>query len=146
MLGEYGKKQKAESKLPVPKPVSVPTAATTSNVIDGVRFTKIAIICEQSKFESLKQAFAAIGVTGLTVTNVLGCGLPHGTAKYRGIEIEATLLPKVKIDVVVSKIPVETVIQTAKEILYTGNSGDGKIFTYNGENIVRIGTDRKRGA
>jgi Amt family ammonium transporter len=82
-----------------------------------------------------------IGITGMTVTQVLGCGMQKGkTEYYRGIELEMNLLPKVQIEIVVAKVPVRTVIETAKKILYTGNIGDGKIFVYDVENVIKVRT------
>ncbi|MBV4422299.1 P-II family nitrogen regulator [Clostridium tyrobutyricum] len=103
------------------------------------KFTKIDIITSQGKFEELKNALGDIGITGMTVTNVLGCGMQKGHKEYyRGLTMDINLLPKVKVEVVVCEIPVETVVETAKKILYSGNMGDGKIFIYNVENIIRI--------
>ncbi len=82
-----------------------------------------------------------LGVTGMTVTQVMGCGIEKGSGeKYRGVEVDATLLPKVKVEVVVSSIPVDDVIEAAKKTLYTGHIGDGKIFVYNVERVVKIRT------
>ena len=93
------------------------------------------------KFETLKRSLADIGVTGITVTQVLGCGTQRGAAEYyRGTPVEPSLLPKVKVDVVVCKVPVETVITTARKALYSGHIGDGKIFVYNVEDVVRVRT------
>ncbi len=104
-------------------------------------FKKVVIITRQAKFEELKSALNDIGLTGMTVTNVLGCGVQHGkTEKYRGVPLDMTLLPKVKIETVVSKIPVDLVVETAQKVLYTGHIGDGKIFVYNVEKIVKVRT------
>ncbi len=105
------------------------------------KITKVDIVTNASKFEELKNAMALIGVTGMTVTNVLGCGIQKGSAGYyRGVAVEPHLLPKMQVEIVVSKVPVETVIETAKKVLYTGHVGDGKIFLYNVENVVKIRT------
>ncbi|MBR4204612.1 MAG: ammonium transporter [Clostridia bacterium] len=105
------------------------------------KFTKIEIICKESRFESLKNAMTDLGITGMTVSHVLGCGQQKGrTEYYRGVAVEATLLPKVQVDIVVSKIPVRAVIETAKKTLYTGHIGDGKIFVYDVENVVKVRT------
>lgn len=107
----------------------------------GPKFTKIEIICKESRLETLKDAMISIGITGMTVSHVLGCGLQKGKPEYyRGIPVEASLLPKVQVDIVVSKVPVRTVIETAKKVLYTGHIGDGKIFVYDVENIVKVRT------
>ncbi|MDD6061970.1 MAG: ammonium transporter [Oscillospiraceae bacterium] len=105
------------------------------------KFTKIEIICKESRFEALKKALMEAGITGMTVSHVLGCGLQKGKPEYyRGVEVEANLLPKVQVDIVVSKVPVRTVIETAKKVLYTGHIGDGKIFVYDVENVVKVRT------
>lgn len=127
------------------KPVDVPEAAATKVEApvakEGPKYTKISIVCQQSKFEILKEALNEIGVSGITVTQVLGCGAQKGmTTKYRGAELEVVLLPKMKVEVVVSAVPVEQVVETAKKALYTGNIGDGKIFVYDVENIVKVRT------
>ena len=102
---------------------------------------KVAIIAKLSRYDQLKKAMNDLGVTGMTVTQVMGCGVQKGAGEmYRGVEVDATLLPKVKVEVVVSKIPVETVIEAAKKALYTGHIGDGKIFVYGVEKVVKIRT------
>jgi Amt family ammonium transporter len=106
-----------------------------------IKLTKIDIVIKQSKFEVLKEAMNKIGITGMTVTQVLGCGIQKGkTEYYRGVEMEMNLLPKVQVEIVVAKVPVRTVIETAQEVLYTGNIGDGKIFVYNVENVIKVRT------
>lgn len=110
---------------------------------DGIRpkFTKIEIICKESRFDHLKAALMEIGITGMTVSHVLGCGQQGGKPEYyRGVAVETNLLPKIQVDIVVSKIPVRTVIETAKKVLYTGHIGDGKIFVYDVENAVKVRT------
>ncbi len=108
---------------------------------EGVKFSKIEIICRENKLESLKNAMVDIGITGMTVSHVLGCGVQKGKLEYyRGIPVEASLLPKVQVDIVVAKVPVGLVIETAKKVLYTGHIGDGKIFVYNVENVVKVRT------
>lgn len=102
---------------------------------------KVVIIAKLSRYDVLRRAMNNIGVTGMTVTQVMGCGIQKGAGeKYRGAEIDATLLPKVKVEVVVSTIPVEKVIESAKKVLYTGHIGDGKIFVYNVDKVVKIRT------
>ena len=109
---------------------------------DGTpKFTKVEIICKESRFEALKTAMMDIGITGMTVSHVLGCGIQKGKPEYyRGVQVEANLLPKVQVDIVVSKVPVRNVIETAKKVLYTGHIGDGKIFVYDVENVVKVRT------
>ena len=102
---------------------------------------KVVIIAKLSRYDVLRKAMNDIGVTGMTVTQVMGCGIQKGAGeKYRGAEVDATLLPKVKVEVVVANIPVENVIETAKKVLYTGHIGDGKIFVYNVDKVVKIRT------
>ena len=117
----------------IPKAIA-PTAS-------DVKLTKVEIICKLERFEILKEALNKIGVMGITVTHVMGCGVQKGGSTfYRGVEVEAKLLPKVKLEVVVSKVPVEKVIETARKALYTGNIGDGKILVYDVENVVKVRT------
>ncbi|MBQ7671429.1 MAG: ammonium transporter [Clostridia bacterium] len=105
------------------------------------KFTKVEIVCREARFEALKTAMMDIGITGMTVSHVLGCGVQKGKPEYyRGVQIEATLLPKIQVDIVVSKVPVRSVIETAKAVLYTGHIGDGKIFVYDVENVVKVRT------
>jgi Amt family ammonium transporter len=102
---------------------------------------KVVIIAKLSRYDKLRKAMNDLGVTGMTVTQVMGCGVQKGAGeKYRGVEMDATLLPKVKVEVVVSKIPVDSVIEAAKKALYTGHIGDGKIFVYPVERVVKIRT------
>lgn len=102
---------------------------------------KVVIISKLSRYEKVKKAMNNLGVTGMTVTQVMGCGIQKGAGEmYRGVEMDATLLPKVKLEIVVSSIPVETVIEAAKKALYTGHIGDGKIFVYNVDKVVKIRT------
>ncbi len=107
----------------------------------GSKITKVTILCKQSKFEELKHRMGELGITGITLTNVLGCGAQKGRAEYyRGVPLEMTLLPKIKVDIVVCKVPVRAVIDAAKDVLYTGHIGDGKIFIYDVENVVKVRT------
>ncbi len=105
------------------------------------KITKIDIITRQSKVEELKEALNGIGITGMTFTNVLGCGLQKGkTEYYRGNQFSIDLLPKARVEVVVSEVPVDLVVDTAKKVLYTGEIGDGKIFVYPMENVIKVRT------
>ena len=105
------------------------------------KLTKVEIICKESRLEVLKDAMTRLGINGMTVSHVLGCGVQKGKPEYyRGVQVEATLLPKVQVDIVVSKVPVRDVIETAKKVLYTGHIGDGKIFVYDVENVVKVRT------
>ena len=105
------------------------------------KLTKVEIICKEARLEVLKEAMMALGITGMTVSHVMGCGTQKGKQEYyRGVPVEATLLPKVQVDIVVSKVPVRDVIETAKKVLYTGHIGDGKIFVYDVENAIKVRT------
>ncbi|XME01383.1 ammonium transporter [Lachnospiraceae bacterium C1.1] len=102
---------------------------------------KVSIIAKLSRYDKLRRAMNDLGVTGMTVTQVMGCGVQKGSGEmYRGVEMDATLLPKIKLEVVVSKIPVEDIVEAAKKALYTGHIGDGKIFVYSLDNVIKIRT------
>lgn len=126
----------------VPVELVTPTAKDAMPVApDGVKMTKIEILCKQARFDALKNAMFDIGITGMTVINVLGCGEQHGSPEYyRGVKMEATMLPKVQVSIVVCKVPVRAVIDVAKKTLYTGHIGDGKIFIYDVENVIKVRT------
>ena len=125
----------------VPEAEAVPVRKMPSFEEGTPKFTKVEIICKESRLEALKNAMLGIGITGMTVSHVMGCGIQKGKPEYyRGIQVETTLLPKVQVDIVVSKVPVRTVIETAKKVLYTGHIGDGKIFIYDVENVVKVRT------
>ena len=127
----------ASAEVPVEK--AVPVTKGTSR--PDAKFHMVTIITRPSKFDELKHAMNDINVTGMTVANVMGCGQQHGnTEKYRGVPIEMTLLPKIKVDIVVSEVPVDLVVTAAKEVLYTGHIGDGKIFVYDVQNVVKVRT------
>lgn len=129
---DYAEASKAQKDAAV-KVVAPAVAAT------GIY--KVAVIAKLSRYDKLKKAMNDLGVTGMTVTQVMGCGIQKGAGEmYRGVEVDATLLPKVKVEVVVSKIPVESVIEAAKKALYTGHIGDGKIFVYNVDKVVKVRT------
>ena len=107
----------------------------------GAKMTKVTVIMNQDKFPELHAALSEIGVTGLTVTNVLGHGLQKGHVQYyRGAPVDARLLPKVQIDIIVSEVPIKKVVKTVKDVLYTGEVGDGKIFVYDVENVIKVRT------
>lgn len=125
----------------VPAAEAIPVKKVPSFEEGTPKFTKIEIVCRESKFEALKNAMMKLGITGMTVSHVLGCGAQKGKPEYyRGVQVEASLLPKVQVDIVVSAIPVRKVIETAKKVLYTGHIGDGKIFVYDVENVVKVRT------
>ena len=105
------------------------------------KMTKVDIITRPEQLENLKEAMNEIGITGMTVSHVLGCGIQKGsTHMYRGVPYEINLLPKIKFEIVVCEVPVELVVETAKKVLKTGEVGDGKIFVYPVENVVKIRT------
>ena len=133
----------APSKKAVSEDEAVPVQLRTeaAAVASDTHLTKITIVAKQSKFDALKSALNDIGVTGMTVTNVLGCGIQKGKAEYyRGVQMDMNLLPKIQVDVVVSKVAPEKVIRAAKKALYTGHIGDGKIFVYNVQNVIKVRT------
>ena len=122
------------------KAAAVPVvSATVPSAATGIY--KVVIIAKLSRYDKLRKALNDLGVTGMTVTQVMGCGVQKGSGeRYRGVEMDATLLPKVKVEVVVSKIPVEDVVDVAKRTLYTGHIGDGKIFVYDVAKVVKVRT------
>lgn len=123
------------AKAPVTKVESAEDAG------NGVKISRVSIVCKQSKFEELQAALNEIGVKGITVTQVLGCGTQKGNAEYyRGVPMEFTLLPKIKVEVIVSAVPVSEVVEAAKKALYTGHIGDGKIFVYDVEDVIKVRT------
>lgn len=122
----------------VKKAAAVPVAGPVES---GTGMYKVVIIAKLSRYEKLKNALNNLGVTGMTVTQVMGCGIQKGTGeRYRGVEMDVTVLPKVKMEVIVGNIPVDKVIETAKRTLYTGHIGDGKIFVYNVQKVVKVRT------
>ena len=125
----------------VPAAEAVPVKKMPTFEEGTPKFTKIEIVCKESRFDALKTALSGLGITGMIVSHVLGCGIQGGKPEYyRGVPVETNLLPKVQVDVVVSKVPVRAVIETAKKVLYTGHIGDGKIFVYDVENVVKVRT------
>jgi Amt family ammonium transporter len=126
------------SAAPVPANVAIPVVQTSK---PGAKMTKVVIMTRRDKFEGLKLALDKIGITGMTVTQVLGCGMQRGSKEYyRGIPLETMLLPKVKIEVIICKVPLQLFIETVKKALYTGNIGDGKIFIYGVDNVIKVRT------
>lgn len=123
-------------------PVQIKDAPSSSSVLaSDAKITKIDIVLKQERFEELKEAMMSIGITGMTVTHVLGCGTQKGKPEYyRGVLHAAALLPKVQVEIVVCSVPVQLVIDTAKKVLYTGHIGDGKIFVYGVENVIKVRT------
>ena len=137
----YGHESAMNVSGDVPPAEAVPVKKMPTFDDGTPKFTKVEIICKESRFEALKTAMMDIGITGMTVSHVLGCGVQKGKPEYyRGVQVEANLLPKVQVDIVVSKVPVRSVIETAKKVLYTGHIGDGKIFVYDVENVVKVRT------
>ena len=131
-VSEYDKASDAQ------KAASVPVAGPV-DLDSGMH--KVVVIAKLSRYERLKTALNSLGVTGMTVTQVMGCGIQKGAGeKYRGVEMDVTVLPKVKVEVIIGNIPVDKVIETAKKTLYTGHVGDGKIFVYNVQKVVKVRT------
>lgn len=123
----------------VQTPASAEEAPTSAN---NVKLTRVDILCKMERFEALKRAMFDIGITGMTASNVMGCGEQRGKAEgyFRGAKVEATMLPIIQVTIIVSKVPVSQVVNTARKVLYTGSFGDGKIFVYNVENVVKVRT------
>ena len=137
----------AEATGSVPFKEAVPVEVAASAVepsapVGGVKMTKIDILCKMERFDALKRAMFDIGITGMTATNVMGCGEQRGKTEgyFRGAKVEATMLPSLQVSIVVSKLPVSLVVNTARKVLYTGNIGDGKIFISNVENVIKVRT------
>ena len=125
----------------VPPAEAVPVKKVPSFDEAGHKFTKVEIICKEERFYALKNAMSGLGITGMTVSHVMGYGMQKGRPEYyRGVAVETNLVPKVQVDIVVSAIPVQEVVDTAKRTLYTGHIGDGKIFVYDVENVFKIRT------
>ena len=133
-LGESEYEKASEAQKAVSVPVAGPVDTATG-------MYKVVIISKLSRYERLKTALNELGVTGMTVTQVMGCGIQKGAGeRYRGVEMDVTVLPKVKVEVVVGNIPLNKVLETAKKTLYTGHVGDGKIFVYNVQKVVKVRT------
>ena len=133
-VSEYESASKVQKDAAVPVVSTVPAASSTG-------LHKVVIIAKLSRYDKLRKAMNDLGVTGMPVTQAMGCGIQKGAGeKYRGAELDATLLPKVKVEVIVGKIPVDKVIETAKKTLYTGHIGDGKIFVYDVAQVVKVRT------
>ena len=139
----YSSEELAEAKeygVKIPGAESQLVPATRPASSDALMH-KVVIITRQNKFDELKDAMNSIGITGMTVVNVMGCGMQKGKSEYyRGVPVEINLVPKIKVEIVVSKVPVETVVETAKKSLYTGHIGDGKIFVYPVDSVVKVRT------
>ena len=133
-LGENDYDEASEAQRAASVKVTAPVDPET-----GIH--KVVIIAKLSRYEKLKTALNDLGVTGMTVTQVMGCGVQKGAGeKYRGVEMDVTVLSKVKVEVIVGSIPVDKVIETVKRTLYTGHVGDGKIFVYNVQKVVKVRT------
>ena len=134
---DYDMEEESEKQGNLPVSQTIPVKDRTQ----GSLIKKVEIICKESKLEALKSAMASIGITGMTVSHVLGYGAQKGKLEYyRGAPVEANLLPKIQVDIVVGTVPVDAVIDTAKKVLYTGHIGDGKIFIYDVENVIKVRT------
>ncbi|MDR2671549.1 MAG: ammonium transporter [Oscillospiraceae bacterium] len=131
-----------DESAPVPVEQAIPVVHRKHPMpYTEIKFTKVDIVTKPQQLEPLKVAMNEVGITGMTVTNVMGFGMQKGNqAYYRGVEMDVNFLPKIKLEIVVCKVPVQTVIETAKTVLYTGRIGDGKIFVYDVENVVKVRT------
>lgn len=138
-LGEDVYEKASDKQIAAAVPVVEQKSVVPASMSTGMH--KVSIIVKLAKFDALKKALNQLGVTGMTVTQVMGCGIQKGAGEYyRGVEMDATLLPKIKVEVIISKIPVEHVIEAAKKALYTGHIGDGKIFVYDVTKVVKVRT------
>lgn len=150
---EHGLENSYADFMPTGAPISVSTSATSTTVTsetkkptvevvgEPTKLSKVTIITRQNKLAELMQALSSIGVTGVTITNVMGCGTQMGSSKfYRGAKIDMNVLPKVQVDIAVSTVPVDLVVETARTVLCTGHIGDGKIFVYDVENVIKVRT------
>ena len=141
ILGTKAGQKLAESLESDVATETVPVIKLDEDTKTDGKIHKIVIVTKHSRLEALKEAMNNIGVTGMTVTNVMGVGQQMGANEYyRGAKLDITLLPKIKMEIVVTAIPVETVVNTAKDVLYTGHIGDGKIFVYEAQNVVKVRT------
>ncbi len=139
--GEYEEASQLKRDAAIPVVAEADDLDANGVPIFNTGMHKIVVIAKLAKFDALKKAMNDLGVTGMTVTQVMGCGVQKGAGEYyRGVEMDATLLPKIKVEIIVSKIPVSTVIETIKKTLYTGHIGDGKIFVYNVLKVVKVRT------
>ncbi len=142
-LGESDYEKAGSFKVDRAIPVVATSSETDANGVPifNTGMHKISIIAKLARFDALKKALNELGVTGMTVSQVMGCGIQKGAGEYyRGVEMDATLMPKIKVEVIVSKIPVERVVEAVKKALYTGHIGDGKIFVYNVLKVVKVRT------
>ena len=137
----------APAVAPVPVQEAVPVEVVTApadavSASPGVKMTKVDILCKMERFDALKRAMFDIGITGMTAINVMGCGEQRGKTEgyFRGARVEATMLPSIQVSIVVCRLPVRLVVETAKKVLYTGHIGDGKIFIYDVENVIKVRT------
>lgn len=147
-IGDKVKQIELTSRDEIPEDKKTEKPARTEEAVPagvenkkGLKLTQVTVICNQAKLEALKEGLNQIGITGITITNVMGCGVQKGRNKYfRGIPVGMQLLPKVRVDVVVSKVSVARIVDVTRKILYTGNIGDGKIFVYDVENVIKVRT------
>ncbi len=141
VLGSYTPAAPSTPGVDPDTAIPVELKSSPASVASDVKMTKLEIIMKQSKFEEFKAAMNSIGVTGMTVSQVLGCGMQKGRGEYyRGTPVDMTLLPKTMVEIIICKVPVRTVIDTAKKVLYTGHIGDGKIFVYDVEKVIKVRT------
>ena len=142
-VGDFKMPKDYKKETVVSKDDAIPVQVKTADkpMVSDVKLTKIDILLKEERFEALKEALTEIGITGMTVTHVVGCGVQKGKPEYyRGVMREIQLLPRVQVEIVVAKVPVQQVIDVAKQVLYTGHIGDGKIFIYDVENVIKVRT------
>lgn len=152
-IKEHGLESSYADFMPVIESAAIPATSQNATVslssavpvekisAEDKKLSKVTIITRQNKLTELMQELSLIGITGVTITNVLGCGTQKGSTNYyRGAQLDMNLLPKVKLDIAISTVPVDLVVETARKVLYTGHIGDGKIFVYDIENVVKVRT------
>ena len=140
LKGENKSASKAAAGIPAEEAIPAEIVSAAAGSKDAPKMTKIAVVFNQEKLHHFIHAMERIGITGVTVTNVMGCGIQKSNSYYRGAKMSATLHPKIKAEIVVCKVPVDTVVKTAREVLYTGQVGDGKIFIYPVEKVIKVRT------
>ena len=141
LAAEEVSKEAISAQVPVAEAIPVTKRASGSASDEKPKLTKVVVVTKPSRLEKLKDALEEIGIAGITVTNVLGCGVEKGrTEFYRGVAMDMTLRPKIKLEMVVSRVPVDTVVETCRKTLYTGHIGDGKIFVSDIEDVIKVRT------
>lgn len=141
LASSYADFMPAVSFSSVPVSVAVPVTIDNGTAVADGKIRKVVVVMNNTKFDVFKEAMEKIGISGMTITKAHGCGMQKGNTEfYRGVELEMQLLPKIKVEIVIAVVPLDLVIKTAKEVLYTGKIGDGKIFVYGVDRAIKIRT------